>query len=93
MFVRLSRSRKRLPVAEEIEDRLAALRARQQEAQRRRATADARLDQVQARKAELLAGLKEQGFDSPEEARAHVQELSKETEKILASIEEKVGSL
>ena len=41
-------------MSDDIEHRLSLIRTRQQEAQRRHATAEAKLDQVRARKEELL---------------------------------------
>lgn len=80
-------------MAEDIEQRLSSIRARQQEAQRRHATAEAKLDQVRARREEVMQSLSAQGFSTPEEARARVESLKSETEEILADIEGKVGSL
>lgn len=78
---------------EDIETRLQSLRTRQQEAARRYAQAEAKIDTVKARRAEILASLKEHGFDSPEEARAEVENLSSQVEATLEKIEEKVRGL
>lgn len=80
-------------MADNIEERLQALRTQQGEAQRRHAQAEAKLDTVRSRKDSLLAGLQEQGFDTPEQARKHVEELNAEVEGILNSIEDKVKGL
>lgn len=80
-------------MADDIEGRLQALRSKQQEAQRRYAQAEAKLDAVRSQKQALLTGLKEQGFETVEDARVRVKELSAETEQILAQIETKVNGL
>jgi Holliday junction resolvasome RuvABC DNA-binding subunit len=77
----------------DVEKRLTELRSQQSEAQRRLATAEAKRDQVVARKAEALEALKGMGYESPEEAATAAQELSAQTEAILAQIEEKVAGL
>lgn len=80
-------------MTDNIETRLQSLRTQQQEASRRYAQAEAKLDTVQSKRESLMSGLKEQGFDSPEAARKHVEELSSEVEEILVQIEEKVRGL
>lgn len=77
----------------DIETRLQDLKVQQQEANRRVAQAEAKRDAVEAKKAEVLAALKEQGYDSPEDARARVDELSEEVETVLEDIEQKVSGL
>lgn len=76
-----------------IENRLQSVKARQNEAQRRQATVEAKLEQVDTQRKQLLAALKEQGFETPDEARQHVEELKQKTEAILTQIEEKVSGL
>lgn len=80
-------------MSEDIENRLQNLRARQQEAQRRHATAEAKLDQVRSQRQQLLDALKSHGFDTPEEARAAITSMKQKTEKILAEIEKQVADL
>lgn len=77
----------------DVEARLSALRTKQHDAQRRHAQAEAKLDAVRAQKTALLEGLREQGYDDVDAARVRVQELTAETEAILAQIEEKVAGL
>lgn len=77
----------------DTEKRLTELRSQQTEAQRRLATAEAKRDQVTARKAEALAALSEMGYESPEVAAKAAQELDAQTEAILNKIEEKVAGL
>lgn len=77
----------------DVENRLQNLRAKQQDAQRRYAQAEAKLDSVQAQKRDLLKGLKEQGYEDVAAAKVRVSELSAETEEILSQIEEKVSGL
>jgi chromosome segregation ATPase len=80
-------------MADDVESRLQALRTKQQDAQRRHAQAEAKLDTARSQKQALLDGLKKQGFPDVKAARARVQELSAETETILAQIEEQVAGL
>jgi chaperonin cofactor prefoldin len=80
-------------MAENIESRLQSLRAQSQEASRRYAQAEAQLDAVRARREQLLAGLKEQGFDTPEDARKEVERIGAEVESVLSQIEERVSGL
>jgi hypothetical protein len=80
-------------MADDIETRLQTLRSKQQDAQRRHAQAEAKLDNVRAQKTSLLNGLKEQGFSDTTAAQKRVKELSTETEAILSQIEEQVSSL
>ncbi len=77
----------------DIEERLQSLRSRQQEAVRRKAQAEAKLDSVRARKEQILGQLSEEGFQSPEAAREEVQNLSDQVEEVLREIEEKVQGL
>lgn len=77
----------------DIETRLQSLKDRQQEAARRYAQAEARLDTVRARRDELMDALKEHGFDTPSQAREKVNELSGEVEQILEKISEEVSGL
>ena len=77
----------------DVEDRLKSIRDRQAEAQRRHATAEAKLDQVRSERERLLSGLKEQGYDGPEEARTAIASMQRDVETILAEIEEKVSGL
>lgn len=77
----------------DVESRLQSLRSKQQDARRRYAQAEAKLDTVRSQKTALLKGLKDQGFASVDAARERVRELSTETEDILAQIEEKVRGL
>lgn len=77
----------------DVEKRLTELRTQQTEAQRRLATAEAKRDQVVARREEALTALKDMGFDSPEAAAAAATELDAKTEAILSQIEEKVAGL
>lgn len=78
---------------DDVEKRLTELRTQQTEAQRRLATAEAKRDQVAARKQEALDALSELGYDSPESAAKAAQELHEQTEAILGQIEEKVAGL
>ena len=78
---------------DDVELRLQNLRTKQQDAQRRFAQAEAKLDQVRSQKATLLTSLKEQGYADVAAARDRVQALSAETQAILAQIEEKVAGL
>jgi len=80
-------------MSENIETRLQTLKTRRHEASRRRATAEAKLDEVAARKAAVHASLKEQGFDTPDEAAAEVQRLTTEVDEILDEIAQKVEGL
>jgi chromosome segregation ATPase len=80
-------------MAEDVEARLQNLRTKQQDAQRRHAQAEAKLDSVRAQKTALLEGLAEQGYPDVDAARARVQELTAETAEILSQIEEKVAGL
>lgn len=80
-------------MAEEIEKRLIELRNQQGEATRRLAQAEAKRDQVVARRTETLDSLKELGYETPEQAAEAAQTLHNETEAILAKIEEKVSGL
>lgn len=80
-------------MADDIENRLQTLRSKQQDAQRRYAQAEAKLDAVRAQKTALLKGLKEQGFPDAKAAQKRVTELSAETDSILAQIEEQVSGL
>lgn len=77
----------------DVETRLQNLKMKQQDAQRRYAQAEAKLDQVRSQKAALLTSLKDQGFPDVAAARTRVQELSSQTDAILAEIEEKVSGL
>lgn len=77
----------------DVEVRLQQLRSKQQDAQRRYAQAEAKLDAVRSQKETLLAGLKENGWESVEAARERVQALSAETQAILEKIEQQVVSL
>lgn len=77
----------------DVEDRLKSIRDRQAEAQRRHATAEAKLDQVRSERERILAGLKDQGFDTPEDARTAIASMQRDVESILAEIEEKVAGL
>lgn len=78
---------------EELAERLQSLKVQQQEANRRVAQAEAKQDAVQAKKAEVMESLKNQGFDSPEAARERVESLGKEVDAVLQDIEEKVSGL
>lgn len=80
-------------MADDIEYRLQTLRSKQQDAQRRHAQAEAKLDQVRSQKTSLLNGLKEQGFPDAKAAQKRVKELSAETEEILVRIESQVSEL
>lgn len=77
----------------EIEDQLSSLRTRQQEAARRYAQAEAKLDQVKARQAQIIDSLKSQGFESAVAAQAEVARLESEVQEVLAEIESKVSGL
>lgn len=77
----------------DIEKRLSELRNQQGEATRRLAQAEAKRDQVIARRTETLEALKEMGYDTPEAAQEAAVALNNETESILAQIEEKVAGL
>ncbi len=76
-----------------VEERLTGIRTQQQEAGRRRATAEAKLDEVRARRENLMAALKEHGCADVGSAQQRLAELSEESEKALALIEEKVRGL
>lgn len=78
---------------ESIEVRLQNLRTQQQEATRRVAQAEAKLDTVHARKREIEEALAEAGYETPQDARARVEELAGEVESVLEDIEQKVSTL
>lgn len=80
-------------MSETIEGRLLSLKSKRQDASRRRATAEAKLDEVASRKAQVLQKLKEQGFDNPEDASKEVQALTEQVDSILDEISEKVSGL
>lgn len=80
-------------MSENIETRLQSLRTRREEANRRRSVAEAKLDEVAARKTQIEQALSDQGFDTPEAARDEVQRISTEVDTILDEIAEKVSGL
>lgn len=80
-------------MTDDAESRLQGLRTKQQDAQRRHAQAEAKLDSARSQKAALIDGLKNQGYPDVKAARKRVEELSAETETILAKIEEQVSGL
>ena len=80
-------------MSENIESRLISLRTRRDEANRRRSVAEAKLDEVAARKQQIEKALADQGFDNPEDARAEVQRITAEVDAVLDEITEKVSGL
>ncbi len=77
----------------DLESRLQQVRARQQEAFRKRAAAEAKLDAVRSQKQDSLDRLSDMGFSSPQAAKERAQELKTQSESVLAGIEEKVRPL
>lgn len=71
----------------DFESRLSALRSQQREAERAHATAQARLEQIEASVAAETKALKALGFDSVEEAERFVAETDSEISEALARIE------
>ena len=77
----------------DLEERLQLVRSRQQEATRRRAQAEAKLDTVRAQREDVLARLKAMNYDTVEAAQQRAVALKAETESVLADIEAKVRGL
>lgn len=78
----------------DVEERLSTIRQKQQEAERRRARAEAQRDEALSRQQKAEKALKQEfGVETVEEAQRLLQELQQETEGVLAEIEEKVTGL
>lgn len=72
---------------------MSLLRSQQQEAGRRRAQAEAKLDEIASRRKRLIEALGEHGCENEEQAHKRLKELGEQSEKALAEIEEKVKGL
>lgn len=78
----------------QIEERLASIRQKQQEAARRKARAEAQAEEATERRESALAQLVEQfGCKDVAEGQAKLTEMQAETEAALKAIEEKVRGL
>jgi hypothetical protein len=80
-------------MSDDVEARLQQVRTKQQDAHRKRAMAEARLDAATARRDDALKQLKDLGFSTVAQARERAVALEEETEQILAAIEAKVRDL
>lgn len=75
---------------DDVQQRLEKIREQQTNLVRARASAEAQLEGVQSRRAEVLSRLSDQGL-TPEMAQARVAELGTEVESILRKIQESIS--